>query len=86
MITTGPGARSTEDMQRDDAIALAIEALGLEVRYLSFYRCDDCDQDWEEEWSCACDSECPECGRDFSPFDYYQIDQDGNEIKDDDNG
>lgn len=30
------------------------------------YRCpvDDggCGHEWSEEWSCACDSECPECG------------------------
>jgi hypothetical protein len=26
------------------------------------YRCADCGHEWQEEWSCACDSECPECG------------------------
>ena len=26
------------------------------------YRCPDCGHDWQEQWSCACDSECPECG------------------------
>ena len=26
------------------------------------YRCPNCGHEWEEQWSCACDSECPACG------------------------
>lgn len=26
------------------------------------YRCSECDHEWQEQWSCACDSECPNCG------------------------
>lgn len=26
------------------------------------YRCPKCRHEWQEQWSCACDSECPECG------------------------
>lgn len=26
------------------------------------YHCSECGQDWQEEWSCACDSDCPACG------------------------
>jgi hypothetical protein len=37
---------------------------------LNFYRCDRCHRVWTDEWSCACDDECPRCGqRDMSPFD-----------------
>jgi hypothetical protein len=37
---------------------------------LNFYRCDRCERLWSDEWSCACDDECPYCGRpDLSPFD-----------------
>lgn len=25
------------------------------------YRCPDCDHEWTEEWTSACDSECPYC-------------------------
>ncbi len=36
---------------------------------LNFYRCDRCRKIWTDEWSCACDDECPNCGfRDMSPF------------------
>ena len=34
------------------------EAEGL---YLIAYRCPRCMGEWTEEWSCACDSECPNC-------------------------
>ena len=37
--------------------------------FLNFYRCDRCDRLWTDEWSCACDDECPRCGRrDMTPF------------------
>lgn len=26
------------------------------------YRCPHCDHEWQEQWSCACDSQCPNCG------------------------
>lgn len=26
------------------------------------YRCPQCGHEWNEQWSCACDSECPNCG------------------------
>ncbi len=25
------------------------------------YQCPNCEHLWQEEWSCACDSECPKC-------------------------
>ena len=34
------------------------------------YSCDRCEFEWEDEWSCMCDDECPECGaRDMCPYD-----------------
>ena len=36
--------------------------------YRNHYHCGDCGIDWEDEWSCCCDDECPECGsRHWSP-------------------
>ncbi len=36
--------------------------------FLNHYHCDDCGADWEDEWSCCCDDDCPECGsRHWSP-------------------
>lgn len=37
------------------------------ANHYSCYRCNDT---WIDEWSCACDDECPSCGaRNCSPFD-----------------
>ena len=34
------------------------------------YRCDRCRAEWDDEWSCMCDDDCPECGaRHMSPYD-----------------
>jgi hypothetical protein len=36
--------------------------------YLNHYHCTDCDTSWDDEWSCCCDDECPNCGsRNWSP-------------------
>jgi hypothetical protein len=36
--------------------------------YLNHYHCGDCGTDWDDEWSCCCDDECPACGSgDWSP-------------------
>lgn len=36
--------------------------------YRNHYHCGDCGTDWEDEWSCCCDDECPSCGsRNWSP-------------------
>jgi hypothetical protein len=38
--------------------------------YRNQYHCGDCGADWEDEWSCCCDDECPNCGSsDWSPMD-----------------
>ena len=36
--------------------------------YRNHYHCGDCGTDWDDEWSCCCDDECPNCGSsDWSP-------------------
>ncbi len=42
--------------------------------YLVRYRCPGCGHEWEEEWSCPCDSECGRCGvRDITPESYERL-------------
>lgn len=36
---------------------------------INYYYCPYCDEAWDDEWDCACDDECPQCGKDFTPFD-----------------
>ena len=36
--------------------------------FRNHYTCDRCHRDWEDEWSCMCDDDCPHCGaRHMSP-------------------
>lgn len=38
--------------------------------FRNYYRCDRCGYMWEDEWSCTCDDDCPQCGlRHMSPCD-----------------
>lgn len=36
-------------------------------RFTNHYECGDCNVAWDDEWSCACDDECPECGKAYTP-------------------
>lgn len=45
-----------------------------------FYRCPNCGEEWDDEWSCAVNSDCPECGaRDIEPYDHDIVDDDEDE-------
>jgi hypothetical protein len=38
--------------------------------YNNHYQCDDCCREWQDEWSCMCDDDCPFCGaRHMTPYD-----------------
>ncbi len=38
------------------------------------YECDECGCYWEDEWSCGCDDDCPECGaRHMGPIDSIDL-------------
>lgn len=37
--------------------------------FLNHYQCDRCAAAWEDDWSCMCDDDCPECGLTMSPED-----------------
>ena len=44
------------------------------LEYLIAYECPECSYEWTEHWSCACDSECPECGcGDIQATDYEEL-------------
>lgn len=37
--------------------------------YRNTYQCSRCEAVWDDEWSCCCDDECPNCGAsDHSPI------------------
>lgn len=42
--------------------------------FLNHYTCERCGHDWQDEWDCACDDDCPECGaRHMSPKESEEI-------------
>ena len=63
-------ARFMAEQVRTAAIEAAVQAFNFpeqELVYSNHYHCDDCDVSWDDEWSCAVDDECPQCGKDISP-------------------
>jgi hypothetical protein len=38
------------------------------IKYINYYRCEDCNTEWQDEWSCQCDDECPVCAIPYSPY------------------
>jgi hypothetical protein len=38
------------------------------IKYINYYRCTDCNTEWQDEWSCQCDDECPVCATPYSPY------------------
>ena len=49
-----------------------------EPRFLNYYRCEACGHEWEDEWSCMCDDDCPACcARHMSPYESDELAEDG---------
>jgi predicted nucleic acid-binding Zn-ribbon protein len=42
--------------------------------FVNHYRCGDCGETWDDEWSCMVDDDCPKCGsRHWSPLDSEDV-------------
>ena len=41
--------------------------------FLKYYRHDECDVDWTDEWSCACNDRCPVCDAEIEPYDWDDL-------------
>lgn len=47
------------------------------ARFLNSYTCPECDYEWQDEWDCGVDDDCPACGkRHITPTESEQIDDD----------
>jgi ssDNA-binding Zn-finger/Zn-ribbon topoisomerase 1 len=31
--------------------------------FVNFYRCPECNHEWEDQWSSTCEDDCPKCGK-----------------------
>lgn len=45
----------------------ATDSEGIPCTASNLYRCEECNHDWQTDWSCACDDRCPECNSSTSP-------------------
>jgi len=34
-----------------------------------YYFCPDCNEAWQDYWTCACDMHCPKCDKYYTAFD-----------------
>ena len=53
---------------------------GAACRLRNHYHCDDCDESWTDDWSCACDDKCPKCGKAIMPHDSVELGWDGEPV------
>jgi hypothetical protein len=38
-------------------------------RFLNHYRCDTCQEEWNDCWDSACNDKCPRCNTEIEPYD-----------------
>lgn len=56
-----------------DPKELPKDSSGFPCHLENHYHCDGCDESWTDQWSCACDDECPSCGTPISPEDSISL-------------
>jgi O-acetyl-ADP-ribose deacetylase (regulator of RNase III) len=39
-----------------------------QIKFRNFYRCSDCNTEWDDEWSCTCNDKCPDCNKEIEPY------------------
>jgi hypothetical protein len=65
-------------------LALAVDTEGNPCVWLNIYVCDCPDGSqgqWETEWSCQCDDECPACGLSCSPYESHWLGPSKGELR-----
>lgn len=46
--------------------------------FRNHYRCEPCNESWEDEWDCGCNDKCPVCNKEIEPHDSVDIEEDDN--------
>ena len=47
-----------------------------ELKFRNHYHCDDCDEEWQDEWSCMCNDRCPSCNKEIEPYESVDLNYD----------
>jgi rubrerythrin len=64
-----PSDTLTMPANREIVLAMLDREGMLETDDTNWYRCSECQHEWEDEWSSGCNDECPDCGaRDVEPY------------------
>lgn len=69
VLGTGPSAmfRCRADLfALADFAGLAQDSSGIPCVWRRHFACNECDETWEDDWSCQCDDTCA-CGSDLEP-------------------
>lgn len=66
-LTEKPLRTRADLMNHASFAALYTDSEGNPCVWLNYYRCE-CGNEWDSAWSCQCDEECGECGKDYSPY------------------
>jgi hypothetical protein len=53
---------------------------GKPCRRINHYHCKACAVSWQDQWSCACNDECPRCYSETEPRKSVELDLQGNPI------
>jgi hypothetical protein len=53
----------------------------MKMEYVNYYLCH-CGEEWEMEWSCACNDRCPSCDSEIEPYQSDEI-RDANDMSHD---
>jgi transcription initiation factor IIE alpha subunit len=48
------------------------------LTHRNHYHCEECDISWSDDWTCACDDDCPRCGCSYTPHQTEDIGSDAN--------
>jgi hypothetical protein len=40
-----------------------------------YYRCTECETEWQDQWSSLCNDRCPKCQTEIEPYDFAEVDE-----------
>lgn len=68
---------SIQDAIVRDGFRTEEEVFNVEVdapEYVNYYKCPNCGEEWEDEWDCEVEDECPNCGtRHITPYKSEEV-------------
>ena len=44
-----------------------------ETGFINKYWCSECNENWVDVWSCACNDKCPSCNKEIEPYESTDV-------------